>query len=105
MKFRKKPVEVEVIQYLREVNIMAVQDFFGIDNGIILKYEPVSNEYFIKTLEGNMQLNSGDWIIRGVEGEYYPVKPSIFEKTYEPVIEVIGHGKSEDGADSITVKV
>ena len=39
----------------------------------------------IKTLEGTMRANPGDWIIRGVQGELYPCKPDIFEATYEPL--------------------
>jgi len=39
----------------------------------------------IKTLEGEMTALSGDWIIKGIQGEYYPCKPDIFEKTYELV--------------------
>ena len=39
----------------------------------------------IDTLEGEMHADPGDWIIRGVQGEFYPCKPDIFEATYEPV--------------------
>jgi hypothetical protein len=42
-------------------------------------------DIFIQTLEGNMQASVGDWIIRGVKGEFYPCKPDIFEATYEAV--------------------
>lgn len=84
LKFRKKPVEVSAIQYLREDNIMAVQTFFGEENGRTLLYDEEKNAYFIRTLEGNMYLTKGDWIIRGVADEYYPCKPDIFEQTYEP---------------------
>lgn len=83
MKYRKLPVEIEAIQYQREDNIMAVQDFFGDGNGRELKYDEEKNEYFIRTLEGDMHLTKGDFIIRGVNGEYYPCKPDIFWKTYE----------------------
>ena len=38
----------------------------------------------IETLEGQMKAVAGDWIIRGVEGEFYPCKPAIFAATYEP---------------------
>lgn len=38
---------------------------------------------FIKTLEGGMYITKNDWIIKGVNGEFYPCKPDIFEKTYE----------------------
>ena len=48
--------------------------------------EPVGEHYLeIETLEGVMRANSGDYIIRGVNGEFYPCKPDIFEKTYEEV--------------------
>ena len=41
-------------------------------------------DIFIPTLEGVMRASVGDWIIKGVNGEFYPCKPDIFEKTYEP---------------------
>lgn len=40
---------------------------------------------YIETLEGRMKASAGDWIVTGVEGEQYPVKPDIFEKTYEVI--------------------
>ena len=80
-KYRKKPVVIEAIQYKREKNITTIQDFVG----DILEYDPEENEYFIKTLEGDLYLSKGDFIIKGVNGEFYPCKPDIFEKTYEPV--------------------
>ena len=58
-KFRKKPVVIEAYQ--------------------------TDKELFIETLEGTMKADPGDWIITGVNGEQYPCKPGIFEKTYEPV--------------------
>lgn len=79
--YRKKPVVIEAIQYQREDNILAVQEFVGES----LKYNPDDNEYYIKTLEGNMKASVGDFIIKGVQGEFYPCKPDIFEKTYEEV--------------------
>jgi hypothetical protein len=85
MRYRKLPVEIEAIEYQREENIMAVQDFFGDGNGRELLYDEVKNEYFIRTLEGDMYLTKGDFIIRGVKGEYYPCKPDIFAATYEAV--------------------
>ncbi len=85
MKYRKLPVVIDAIEYQREENIMAVQDFFGDGNGRELLYDDAKNEYFIRTLEGDMYLTKGDFIIRGVNGEHYPCKPDIFAKTYEPV--------------------
>ena len=84
MKYRKKPVVIEAIQYQREGNITEVQDFVG----PFLKYDPDKNKYAVETLEGTSYfLVKGDWVIKGVNGEFYPCKPDIFEKTYEPVIE------------------
>ena len=79
--FRKKPVIVEAIQF-REKNISAVQDFCG--NKLIFDSE--TNAYRIITLEGHSYpLQEDDWIIEGINGEFYPCKPDIFEKTYEEV--------------------
>lgn len=79
-KYRKKPVTVEAIQYLREENIFLCQEFCK-----DMKYNPEDNEYYIETLEGKMKASKGDYIIKGVNGEFYPCKPYIFEKTYESV--------------------
>lgn len=43
----------------------------------------------VQTLEGTMAASPGDWIIRGVKGEFYPCKPDIFESTYEPIAEAV----------------
>ena len=47
--------------------------------------KPDDNEYYVKTLEGHMKVSDGDYIIKGVQGEYYPCKLDIFEQTYEAV--------------------
>lgn len=78
-KKKSKPVVIEAIQYQREDNIFQVHDFVGES----LKYNPNDNEYYISTLEGNMECLKGDWIIKGVKGEFYPCKPDIFEENYE----------------------
>ena len=79
MKYRKKPVIVEAIKYDNE-NIGKVLRFCG-----ELYYNPYDNEYYVKTLEGHMKVTDGDYIIKGVKGEFYPCKPDIFEQTYEVV--------------------
>lgn len=80
MRFRKKPVIVEAIQYDgSKENIAAI---LRLGNSIML----YSDYLVIKTLEGNHRADKGDWIIKGVKGELYPCKPDIFEQTYEPVI-------------------
>ncbi len=52
---------------------------------VVVKAYQTEKEMLIHTLEGDMKANPGDWIIIGVEGEQYPCKPDIFEKTYEKV--------------------
>ena len=83
-KYRKKPVVIEAVQYLREENIGAIQDF--VDDGSLF-YDPEDNEYYIRTLEGDHRCTKYDYIIKGVAGEFYPCKPDIFEATYKKVKE------------------
>lgn len=103
MKFRKRPVTIDALQ-LRWENWDAICDFVGNEffakggHGVYVDTDgsvavmpngfPKVTEtlgLIIPTLEGNMLAVQDDWIIRGVEGEYYPCKPQIFEKTYERV--------------------
>jgi len=90
MKFRKKPVVIEAIQYTKD-NIHAVMDFVeklsGEDNSKNMKFNVEENEYYIVTLEGNMKISKYDFLIQGVNGEFYPCKSDIFKKTYEVVTE------------------
>ncbi len=77
MKFRKKPVVVDAIQWFKYGDHpMVVPDPVG---------HPLDSYCGIKTLEGFMRVSPGDWIITGVHGEHYPCKPDIFEMTYEQV--------------------
>jgi hypothetical protein len=76
MKFRKKPVEVEA---WRVGSFDPRPDWVKFEFGCGVEYG------VIRTLEGDMRAERGDWIIRGVKGEIYPCKPDIFEMTYEPV--------------------
>jgi hypothetical protein len=82
VKFRKRPVVIEARQVTEaERDKVCV---WAIDGGATA-YVPFSNDgIVIKTLEGDMKADIGDWIIRGVKGEHYPCKPDIFEATYEP---------------------
>lgn len=85
-KFRKKPVVVEAVQWDgKESSIEKIFKFVGKNTGI--SYSFPDGTLRIPTLEGVMIASSGDWIIKGVNGEFYPCKPDIFEKTYERVIE------------------
>jgi hypothetical protein len=81
-KYRKKPVEIEAIQWVSD-NIEQVYEMLG-DTLIINTDEDVV-KHFINTLEGKMEMSWGDYIIKGVKGEFYPCKPDIFELTYEKV--------------------
>lgn len=85
MKFRKKPVVIEAMQFLdKDEVILELSDFAG--KTISIDYaNPEKPILKIETLEGIMSANVGDWVIKGVNGEFYPCKPDIFEKTYEKV--------------------
>lgn len=88
MKYRKKPVVIEAIQFIDNADrIMEIHEFLGGDT-MRINYEDKYNPYIkIETLEGTMKASVGDYIIKGVNGEFYPCKPDTFEKTYEEVAE------------------
>lgn len=85
-RFRKKPVIIDAVQFNVEDNAPILQFISECTYG-----EPVSKYIkigidgltYIRTLEGNMLISDKDFLIRGVNGEFYPCKPDIFEKTYE----------------------
>lgn len=91
MKYRKKPVVIEAVQWtgsnLEEIKQFVTKNLiYDIDDaawkvGMGIPVVTVK----IKTLEGEMLASVGDYIIKGVDGEFYPCKPDIFEKTYEEV--------------------
>ena len=86
MKYRKKPVVIEAQPFTgieSYLDIVAWAKAAGMTNPEAFRYEtPIM---LVPTLEGTMAANPGDWIIRGVKGEFYPCKPDIFEATYEKV--------------------
>lgn len=84
MKFRKKPVVIDAIQWTGD-NLREIKEFMGVDS---VPYDAKKDSFLIKTLEGNHEASKGDWVIKGVKGEFYPCKPDIFEMTYEKVGEV-----------------
>ena len=80
-KYRKEPVVVEAIRLTPET-FGDIVPWIGKD--VFVKARAINPVYIvISTLEGNMRANNGDYIIKGVYGEFYPCKPDIFEKTYE----------------------
>lgn len=94
-KYKKKPIVIEAVQ-LKEDNIREIESFIkGKDIKLesrmeiekFTQYEDIvlKEGRKINTLEGTMTASIGDYIIKGVNGEFYPCKPDIFEKTYEPV--------------------
>ena len=80
MKYIKKPVVIEAVKFdatyasIKELVGLGLEDF---------TWNPVNKTLHIKTLEGLMRADYGDFIIRGVQNEFYPCKPDIFEETYE----------------------
>lgn len=86
--FRKKPVTISAIKW-DGTNYELAKAFFGKDykitNLLNLDGTPMKGDLMIETLEGNMKVSLGDYIIKGVKGEFYPCKPDIFEQTYEVV--------------------
>ena len=80
MKFRKRPVVIDAIQWDGE--LATITDLYALGLDPIRISEARLN---IETLEGEMTAMLGDWVIKGVQGEFYPCKPDIFAATYEAV--------------------
>ena len=81
MKFRKKPVVIDAVQW----NGANLDDVAKLGGAREYEQDFVGDGLIIKTLEGDMKANKNDWIIKGVKGELYPCKPDIFEATYDKV--------------------
>lgn len=80
-KARKKPVEIEFIQFKNMVSAGEIERWTNLK--AVHDDSSGKDLMYIDTLEGVMTANIGDYIVKGVNGEFYPVKPEIFEKTYE----------------------
>lgn len=87
-KYRKKPVIVDAVQFI-ESNQEVTNKIFslGIDDKLssIISNSDGSFTFSVETLEGRMTGHKGDWIVKGVRGEFYIVKDDIFKETYEKV--------------------
>ena len=95
-KYTKKPVEIEAIQWTEE-NLPAIKEWLGENLVSEARYSsPIHWIYSIKTLEGNMKITEGDYIIRGVKGEFYPCKPDIFYATYDGPTRVLWNHTTEE---------
>jgi hypothetical protein len=90
MQYRKKPVIVEAIRY-NNLNLSEIEQFVGYpliqqlesETAYLAGIAPPSFSITIPTLEGDHKAMPGDFIIKGIKGEFYPCKPDIFEATYE----------------------
>lgn len=80
--FVKKPIEVQAVQWTG-FNYDEVCNFIGHHTTFL--YGDIGPYLIIETLEGDHIVRAGDWVIRGITGEFYPCKPDIFEQTYEKV--------------------
>jgi hypothetical protein len=92
-RYRKKPVEIEAARWTGNENdledVLVLVDWQALPTDDVhvkagIGYVPAHGTLDIPTLEGVMTAQPGDWIVKGVQGELYPVKPDIFEATYEP---------------------
>ena len=92
-KYRKKPLEIEAIQWTgfndQEIENFIGKNLIGYGDNLVAYY-PKNNQYrsklmYIQTLEGVMTASVDDYIIKGIKGEFYPCKPKIFEEIYELV--------------------
>jgi hypothetical protein len=87
VRFRKKPVVIEAVRYAGKGNL---EPRGGLPNWLwaalesgVARFINGGDPLLLRTLEGELTVSPGDWIIRGVKGELYPCKPDIFEATYE----------------------
>ena len=89
IKYKKKPVIIEALQFKSNMSVKDLNDlidFIGMKNIVDIGRD---NLYLtIRTLEGNMIASPGDYIIKGIQGEFYPCKPDIFEQTYDKIEEI-----------------
>jgi hypothetical protein len=91
MKYRKKPVVIEAMQFTGvppdATNATPIIDWILAGDGTARLHilDDDGAQIAIDTLEGTMRADVGDWVIRGLQGEFYPCKPYIFKATYESV--------------------
>ena len=91
MKYRKKPVVIDAVRW--DATNESWDEIVAMGD---VPFRRIGNDAFsIDTLEGEFIVSKGDFIIKGVEGEFYSCKPGIFEKTYEAVIDSTGGGDAK----------
>lgn len=93
MKYRKKPIEIEVFQYTGNLEVYCESEIpkwiydalvLGILS-LVPSYSLGKTDLVIQTLDGSVCVNEGDYIIKGIQGELYPCRKDIFEMNYEEV--------------------
>ncbi len=84
-KYRKKPIDVDAIQWTGE-NIDEICLFLG-SNNLTIERSPTKNHLYFWTSQGMALAKKGDYIIKEIDGEFYPCKKDIFAKTYEKISE------------------
>jgi len=84
MKYRKKPIVVDAVSYDGNFRCLDIFPFSEVRGIIVSQKENGKACLKIETLEGTMTVSQGDWVVRGIKGEYYPVRDDIFHLTYEP---------------------
>lgn len=95
--YKKKPVIIEAVKFICGAEV-PVMEFLGLtdkyrvkrmhyenDVASIIIHQPETTTLTIKTLEGEMIVSNGDYIIKGIQGEFYPCKPDIFLKSYDEI--------------------
>jgi hypothetical protein len=82
-KYRKKALVIEAWRFADNKTCFDVLQEMGVP--VKYDYQHSPDRVFIETLEGNMYISDGDFVIKGIKGEFYPCKPDIFEQTYELV--------------------
>lgn len=92
-RYRKKSIEIEAVQFTGDIDDEIANFLKGqkVDVGLRTTMSDEGRRYekyiILKTLEGEMKAIKGDYIIKGIKGEFYPCKPDIFDETYEEVTE------------------
>lgn len=89
MKYVKKPVVIDAMQYVGQQDLSELKiwvETFGVEFRTYFNADANSDILSINTLEGTMSVSVGDFIIRGVKGEFYACKPDVFEMTYDKIL-------------------
>ena len=87
-KYRKKPVVIDAWQFTKEnYSKSTPREFRHLSVSLWSQHGGAVIGGEIDTLEGKLAISENDWIIKGIQGEFYPCKPDIFAATYEPVVE------------------